>query len=230
MQAYEVVSSTLTGTWFTEHEPRAIAFSPDGERLYVSTVSGALGQASSWPLGVLADDVPADTAEDGGSILGYDLTVSWPYPDEQLVGVWIGPVTRTPVRLHEVALTSGWTPPAPEPRDLHERRFFTFGQGFDFRGRLVDDVGVDRLRLEAGPDRHRHRDRQRHDPAGSRARGRPRAGRPLGHAPIGRVPCVCGRTRASVAHRAAARVVEAPAARRAAPRAGRPRRAGAAGS
>jgi hypothetical protein len=58
----------------TEREPRALALSPNGNRLFVGTVQGALGGSPLATNNSLADNTSGGYLGDGGSILVYDMT------------------------------------------------------------------------------------------------------------------------------------------------------------
>ncbi|NOT31488.1 MAG: hypothetical protein HOP15_13660 [Planctomycetes bacterium] len=160
VQALDLASGMTTGIFFTEREPRALAFSPDGERMYVATIAGALGQESRWPLGLLDDEDVADTAEDGGSILAYEIAPNWCYPVQRFA---IG----SPVRGLAV-----WPPPELwSPGSGYHLYATHVGEGAAsespvFGGRSIPNLVTD-FRLDA-----QHEPQQRsdllfnHEPAG----------------------------------------------------------------
>lgn len=65
----DCVNRLVEAVFETEREPRGLALSPDGERLFVGHVQGALGQE-----GLAADHALADKSYDGGSLLVFDTS------------------------------------------------------------------------------------------------------------------------------------------------------------
>jgi len=72
---YSFPMGTLTRTFVTDREPRALALSPNGDLLLVSNIQGALGgaanDATTAGSGDLADHSVSFPAHDGGSIIAF---------------------------------------------------------------------------------------------------------------------------------------------------------------
>lgn len=78
----------ITGTMVTEREPRALALSPNANRLFVGHVQGSVGGNPLVPNHPLANNKTGDLIGDGGSILVYDIS-TWnepemPVPDQRI--------------------------------------------------------------------------------------------------------------------------------------------------